>query len=74
MQVLIEISDQDYELACKFPDILFGSYARAIASGKQLLKGHGALFDEHDIVSGDYEIVCGRIMELEPVIEADKEE
>lgn len=44
-----------------------------IANGTVLPKGHGRLFDERDIVSGNYEVVGNRIYELEPIIEADKE-
>ncbi len=33
MKVLIDISKQDYELACKYPDHLFGSYSWAIKKG-----------------------------------------
>lgn len=38
MQVVINISEQDYELACKYPEVLFGSYGRAIAKGTPLKK------------------------------------
>jgi hypothetical protein len=33
MKVIIDIPKQDYELACKYPEILFGSYAWAIKRG-----------------------------------------
>ena len=38
---------------------------------KILPKGRGRLFDERDIVNGNYEIIGNRIYELEPIIEAD---
>ena len=47
---------------------------RAIAKGTPLPEGHGRLVDEKDIVNGNYEIIGNRIYELEPIIEADKEE
>jgi len=45
----------------------------ALDFGKPLPKGHGRLFDERDIVNGNYEVIGNRIYELEPIIEADKE-
>ena len=45
----------------------------AVKNGKPLSKGHGRLFDERDIVNGNYEVIGNRIYELEPIIEADKE-
>ena len=45
----------------------------AFRNGKPLPKGHGRLFDERDIVNGNYEVIGNRIYELEPIIEADKE-
>ena len=47
---------------------------KAIKNGKPLPKGYGRLFDERDIVNGNYQIIGGRIYELEPIIEADKAE
>ena len=47
---------------------------KAIANGTPLPKGHGRLFDERDIVNGNYEIIGHKIYELEPIIEADKRE
>ena len=41
MQIVIELSEQDYELACKYPEALF--YAKAIKNGTPLPKGHGRL-------------------------------
>ena len=49
MHVVINISEQDYELACKYPDVLFGSYGRAIAKGTPLSKGHGDLIDRNEL-------------------------
>lgn len=46
----------------------------AILDGTPVPKGHGRLFDERDIVNGNYEVIGNRIYELEPIIEADKEE
>ena len=39
-----------------------------------LPKGHGRLFDERDIVNGNYEVIGNRIYELEPILEADRSE
>lgn len=46
----------------------------AIANGITLPKGHGRLFDERDIVNGNYEIIGNKIYEVEPIIEADEAE
>ena len=45
-----------------------------ILEGTPLPKGHGRLFDERDIVNGNYEIIGNKIYEVEPIIEADTEE
>lgn len=47
---------------------------QVIAHGTPLPKGHGRLFDEKDIVNGNYEIIGNKIYEVEPIIEADKAE
>ena len=51
MQIVIDIPEQDYELACKYPDVLFGSYGRAIAKGTPLPKGHGRLIDKDHMIA-----------------------
>lgn len=76
----------DIELVVKIPEEMYKkisnsnpSYADdfsiyyAVKNGKPLPKGHGRLFDEKDIVSGNYEVIGNRIYELEPIIEAYKE-
>ncbi len=78
MQVVIEISEQDYELACKWPDALIAVYAHAIKNGTPLLKGHGDLIDRNSILCGDcFCEQCGHTDEcfklLAPtIIKADK--
>ena len=73
----------DIELVIKIPedmhknalnDFLCGSetLVNAIKNGTPLPKGHGRLFDEKDIVRGEYEVIASRIYELDPIIEADK--
>ena len=49
MQVVIDISEQDYELACKWPDALIAVYAHAIKNGTPLPKGHGRLIDANEL-------------------------
>lgn len=44
-QIMIELSENDYELACKYPDALIAVYAHAIKNGTPLPKGHGRLID-----------------------------
>ena len=45
MKVVIDITEQDYQLACKYPDALISVYAHAIKKGTPLPKGHGRLID-----------------------------
>jgi len=45
MKVIIDITEQDYQLACKHPDILTSVYAHAIKKGTPLPKGYGRLID-----------------------------
>ena len=35
-RIVIELSEQDYRFACKYPEVLFGSYAKAIKNGTVL--------------------------------------
>lgn len=46
--------------------------ANAIVNGYVIPRGHGRLFDERDIVFGDYQIIGNKIYEIEPVLGADK--
>lgn len=71
IELVIKIPEAYYELVikrCKDPVLL-----NAFKNGTPLPKGHGRLFDERDIVNGNYEVTGNRIYELEPIIEADKE-
>lgn len=54
MKLVIDISKQDYELACKHPEVLFGVYAKCIKNGTPLPKGHGRIVDESQITSVEY--------------------
>ena len=49
MKVVIDISENDYWLACNYPDALIAVYAHAIKKGTPLPKGHGNLKDENEI-------------------------
>ncbi len=79
MQLLINIDEEDYynlvEHAKNYPpDIfMFAKIHNSIISGTPLPKGYGRLFDERDIVNGNYKIIGSRICGLEPIIEADKD-
>lgn len=44
-----------------------------VLHGTPLPKGRGRLFDERDIVYGNYEIIGGMIYECDPVLGADLE-
>ena len=56
MKVVIDISKNDYWLACNHPETLIGVYAQAIKNGTPLPKGHGRLGDldalEKEMVNG----------------------
>ena len=68
MQIVIDIPEEDYEyLKSHNKNNLYN----AILNGIPLPKGHGRLFDERDIVNGNYEIIGNKIYEVEPIIEAD---
>lgn len=45
MKVLIDIPENDYYLACKYPNALIATYAHYIKDGTVLPKGHGRLID-----------------------------
>ena len=79
MEIVIKIDEKIYNHTQKYE---VGGFNRendtklfmAIKNGTPLQKGHGRLFDERDIVNGNYEVIGNRIYELEPIIEADKAE
>ena len=74
IELVIKIPEDDYKevkedtySGTPFENRVFST----IANGTPLPKGHGRLFDERDIVNGNYEIIGNKIYELEPIIEAD---
>lgn len=69
MQIVIDIPKYYYENNIKNDLPIYLPEDNIIAI---LPKGHGRLFDERDIVNGNYEVIGNRIYELEPIIEADK--
>lgn len=76
MKIVIDMPEEVYNRfcrCCRFPDEVEEAIV-AITDGTPLPKGHGRLFDERDIVNGNYEVIGNRIYELEPIIEADKAE
>lgn len=76
MKIVIDVPEKVYNRfcrCCRFPDEVEEAIV-AITDGTPLPKGHGRLFDERDIVNGNYEVIGNRIYELEPIIEADKAE
>ena len=71
MQLLIKISDELYEKILNLSNFISADATQIIRDGIPLPKGHGRLFDERDIVNGNYEVIGNKIYELEPIIEAD---
>ena len=45
MKVVIDIPEDDYKLACNYPDALIACYAHYIKAGVPLPKKHGRLID-----------------------------
>lgn len=74
MQIVIDIPEEKYKwIKENNPKADKNSIVGVILHGTPLPKGHGRLFDERDIVNGNYEIIGNKIYEVEPIIEADKE-
>lgn len=64
-QIMIELSENDYELACKYhdyelvcryPDALIAIYTHAIKNGTLLPEHHGDLIDRTGLLDCSYEI------------------
>ncbi len=70
MKILIDIPEEVYDFI-KRTGYHTQSLYEAIKNGTILPKGYGRLFDERDIVNGNYEIIGNKIYGLEPIIEAD---
>ena len=73
MQLLIKISDELYEKILNLSNFISADATQIIRDGIPLPKGHGRLFDERDIVNGNYEVIGNKMYEIEPIIEADIE-
>lgn len=79
MELVVKIDEETYndikkgKVYTAYYDVPLEA-ALAIANGTPLPKGHGRLFDERDIVNGNYTIIGNKIYEIEPIIEADKTE
>ena len=78
MELIIKMPKEDYEGLKNFDSLakdkqkwLINRTLNRIMDGTPLPKGHNRLFDEKDIVNGNYEIIGNRIYELEPILEAD---
>ena len=65
-RVVVDIPDEIYDSFVEHMTL-----ARNFRGCKltELPKGCGRLFDEKDIVRGDYEVIGGKVYELEPVVE-----
>lgn len=77
VELVIKIPEEMYKWVNDvnrfFEDYGISDFIDLVKNATQLPKGHGRLFDEKDIVSGDYEVIGNRIYELEPIMEADTE-
>lgn len=49
MKVVIDIPENDYKLACNYPDALIACYAHYIKAGVPLPKKHGRLVDADEL-------------------------
>lgn len=78
MKVVIDISENDYWLACNYPDSLIAVYAHAIKKGTPLPKGHGRIGDLDRLYNVFERNVVGAsafkdLFDIAPaIIEADK--
>jgi len=77
MQIVIDISENQYEIAKKFIETVDDKspLAKAIVNGTVLPKGHGRLFDEKDIIKAhdNYELGWLNLDAVKPILEADSE-
>ena len=83
MKVVIDIPENDYKLACNYPDALIACYAHYIKAGVPLPKKHCRLIDadelkkefpkdsdwEYPVNTNEY--VCEMIDKAKKVIEAE---
>ena len=83
MKVVIDIPENDYKLACNYPDALIACYAHYIKAGVPLPKKYGRLIDadalkdefpkdtdwEYPVNTNEY--VCEMIDKAKTVIEAE---
>lgn len=56
MKVVIDITENDYWLACNYPDALISAYAHYIKKGIPLPEKHGKLIDADALIAkyGDW--------------------
>ena len=85
MKVVIDIPENDYKLACNYPDTLIACYAHYIKAGVPLPKKHGRLIDADELKTefpkdtdwgypvNTNEYVCEMIDKAKTVIEAEGE-
>lgn len=75
IELVIKLSEQDYELACKYPEVLFGSYARSIKNGTPLPKTHGRLIDAEEVIkiANKTKDIHGAIWNASTIIAAERE-
>jgi hypothetical protein len=83
MKVVIDIPENDYKLACNYPDALIACYAHYIKAGVPLPKKHGRLIDADELKTefpkdtdwgypvNTNEYVCEMIDKAQAVIEAE---
>jgi hypothetical protein len=83
MKVVIDIPENDYKLACNYPDALIACYAHYIKAGVPLPKKHGRIIDadalkeefpkdtdwEYPVNTNEY--VCEMIDNAKTLIEAE---
>ena len=50
MKVVIDIPENDYKLACNYPDALISCYAHYIKEGTVLPNNHGRLIDADALI------------------------
>ena len=82
MQIVIDIDENIYQKIKETYTVISGRkngkridyiLFNAVYNGTPLPKGHGRLFDERDVVNGNYEVIGNRIYGLDTLLEDDKE-
>ena len=78
IELVIKISEEMYNMACNYPEMVLAGYPLCIKKGTPLPKGHGRLIDAEryrNEMLDSREFNFFKTLDIQPtIIEADKEE